>query len=684
MHVPPRPDRDGTGPEATLSRSLADFLVEFSIVLHKRSLYPPGHPFLEWSAVRFADRLERLLGTRESVTLGVARDRLVIGTAATDPANALLRDLAQRLHRHRLAAVEFGRGATLDEIEALLGALSADAERGDGPVGRRLDIAAAWTHIRLRAAEYAGITLQDRADPAGAPPARDLWLELARSALTEAPDAVPADSDPLIVTDPPRTDPASSTADAAYDSVVLDYLSRIAEERSGRAGAGEDRLRRRVSHLLESLDPGTLRRLLEAGADHAQRQPQPLDAAQTVAVDAVVSVLEGAASTSHHTISHFLLRLLHTQARHVDRQAASGQDADPALSRNVARLISDWQLDDPNPGCYTAILEGMVRELPTPGPGHSETHCDPELVVRAAVEVGSAGAAACAAADALAATRRLVHLAEILAAAPEPEAARRIWAHVATPTRLRAEVDASVPDAAAVALLTQHLGPDAAEPLLDALEQAATRSRRALIMKHLSALGPGSAGAAAARLPGAPWYLQRNILLLIGQWRTWPDGFTPVPYAEGGDPRVRREAIKLLIASAGHRSEGIMAGLRDTDDGILALALSAAADGCPAEALPLVARIAASPGRDSSVRVAAVRVLARVRDPHTLRTLVALTLARRRWLGRSLPPKSPELLAALAALAAHWPGEPSAAAVLRHAQAHPDAEVRNAARGLAP
>ena len=81
MHVPPRPDRDGTGPEATLSRSLADFLVEFSIVLHKRSLYPPGHPFLEWSAVRFADRLERLLGTRESVTLGVARAKRSLNRA---------------------------------------------------------------------------------------------------------------------------------------------------------------------------------------------------------------------------------------------------------------------------------------------------------------------------------------------------------------------------------------------------------------------------------------------------------------------------------------------------------------------------------------------------------------------------------------------------------------------------
>src|SRR3954451_13312017 len=72
---------------STLPRELADFLVEFSIVLHKRSMYPPGHPHLKDSAERFARRLNALLGNRDSVTLGVARNRLVIETVTTDPKN---------------------------------------------------------------------------------------------------------------------------------------------------------------------------------------------------------------------------------------------------------------------------------------------------------------------------------------------------------------------------------------------------------------------------------------------------------------------------------------------------------------------------------------------------------------------------------------------------------------------
>src|SRR2546422_8061305 len=114
----------GTRSVATLSSDLADFLVEFSIVLHKRAMYPPGHPHLEEAARRFAVRLESLLTPRDSLAIGIARHQLIIAGVATDPRNALLSDLARRLHRHRLATVRVDRGVTREEIDALLAALA--------------------------------------------------------------------------------------------------------------------------------------------------------------------------------------------------------------------------------------------------------------------------------------------------------------------------------------------------------------------------------------------------------------------------------------------------------------------------------------------------------------------------------------------------------------------------------
>ncbi|MGH7536966.1 MAG: hypothetical protein ACREMG_15520, partial [Gemmatimonadales bacterium] len=114
----------GLRPVTALSRDLADFLVEFSIVLHKRAMYPPGHPHLQESAERFVTRLESLLQPREALAIGVARHQLIIAGVATDPRNALLSDLARRLHRHRIATARFTRGVTLGEIDDLLAALS--------------------------------------------------------------------------------------------------------------------------------------------------------------------------------------------------------------------------------------------------------------------------------------------------------------------------------------------------------------------------------------------------------------------------------------------------------------------------------------------------------------------------------------------------------------------------------
>ena len=84
-----RQEEPGVRSFTTLSRDLADFLVEFSIVLHKRAMYPLGHPHLQESTERFVDRLESLLAPRDSLAIGVARHQLIVAGVATDPRNAL-------------------------------------------------------------------------------------------------------------------------------------------------------------------------------------------------------------------------------------------------------------------------------------------------------------------------------------------------------------------------------------------------------------------------------------------------------------------------------------------------------------------------------------------------------------------------------------------------------------------
>jgi hypothetical protein len=667
---------------ATLAHELADFLVEFSIVLHKRSMYPAGHPHLQDSADRFVRRMSVLLDGRESVTLGVARHRLVIETVTTDANNALLRDLAHRLHRHRIASVHFTRGATSEEIECLLSVLSADPQRGDGPVGKRLDRVGPWSHIRLQAVGYDKFALQDTdaaaaSDPDELESPRDSWIELAQLALANEDSSDVPKEDPLVVAE--AIDRKSG--EVAYDRVVLGYLARVAEEMSGRRGLAEDQLLQKISKLIEALDPDTLRRLLEAGADHAERRKFVLNASQILAADVVMEVVEAAAKASHQTISDNLLRLLHKLAHHAEEGPAPIRvEAESALRTNVARLIGDWELEDPNPTSYNAILEGMVRRSSAEySMVDIQLGCDPAVIIRMALELDCVGPAVYSAVNELISRGDLVRLAELLKAAPRTSTSEELWSYVATPERLESELAVSPLNPDAVAILVERIGTAAADSLLERLASADDRSTRAAIMKQLLALGPGIGAAVVKRLPNAPWFLQRNILVLLGRLGSWPDGFSPVTYVAHSDPRIRREAIKLLLESGDHQPAAVMMGLVDIDDGIVALALAAALESCPPEAVPSVQRIAIDPKRPSELRVLAARIVTRARTPDALRVLLGLIALRRRWFGRRMSPKSPELLAALCGLAAYWRDDPAAAEVLAHARQHSDPDIRAAA-----
>jgi hypothetical protein len=678
---------DGNARKATsLSRELADFLIEFSIVLHNRSMYPAGHPHLRQSAVRFVQRLNALLGNRDSVTLGVARNRLVIETVTTDPKNALLRDLAHRLHRHRVAAVHLTRGATADEIEDVLAALSSDPHRGDGPVGKRLDRIGPWNHIQLRPVGYDRLTLQDpdtgtEAKHGGGMSGRDAWVELARLALTTDVDVGHAtEADPLVVAQAI----GRKSGEVAYDRVVLGYLSRVAEEMSGRKGAVDDQLSQRLSGLIQALNPDTLRRLLETGGSQDERRQFVLNASQVLAADAVMEVLEAAAQASHQTISHNLLNLLHKLAHHAEEGPVSIRaEAEGALRNNVARLIGDWRLEDPNPEQYTAVLEGMVRDAPDTLTEDNQGRCEPEIVVKMALELDCVGPSVYAAVEAMLNRRELVRVATLLDGAPQTDNIAAIWRFVAHPSRLEAELAISPPDPDAIAVLVGRLGLTAVNALLDHLGRTDDRSTRASLMKQLLSLGSQMGDVAVARLPTAPWYLQRNILVLIGRLGSWPQGFNPMSYAAHLDPRIRREGIKLLLESAPHASEGILLGLRDRDEGIVLLALSAALESCPEEAVPPVASIAVDPRRSPDVRMSALRILARSRSRDAMKVLLMYARYRWRWFGRRLAPKSPELLAALSGLSLYWANDPDVSEVLAYARQHSDPEIRSSASAVA-
>src|SRR3954470_5169442 len=391
---------------ATLSRELADFLVELSITLNKHAIYPTSHPLLDVAVDGVANRIGSLfVGDRDSLSIGVARRQLIIEGVATDPLNPVLKELAQRLHDHHIGAVKFVRGITRDELGSALAALAVDPLRSTTPIGHDTErIGELWEHVRFFPLTYDRLQLIEE-DPAEKPSAdqmkagraTQLWIGLARAALV-SDTSEPGKRDEAA--DNAALEPAAVARaidehqrEEAYDQVIVGYLLQIGEELKTAEGPEAAGLQRRVSRLVGSLKTSTLERLLEMGGDKTQRRRFLLDASQGITVEAVIDLVKAASAAEGQTVSHSMLRMLSKLAHHPSGATLRGK-TDPSIRDVMKRLVDDWSLDDPNPEAYRQVLENMSslkHAIDKLASSAVPTECEPERMVQIAIEVGAMG-----------------------------------------------------------------------------------------------------------------------------------------------------------------------------------------------------------------------------------------------------------------------------------------------------
>ncbi len=676
---------------ATLSRELSEFLIELSIALHKHAMYPDGHPSLAPAAAGVVRRGTQLLHGRPKISLGVARDQLVIEGVATDPKHPVLRELAGRLHRHHLAAITFSAGLQSEEVQDVLRILAQEADRTGQPLGLgpRAQLEA-WDHIRLHSMSYDRLEmLDDRGEkgPEGEPLTDErvkgarLWVGLARAALAgqlkeeEEPPSTPAVIAEAI---------DAHARGEAYDQVIVGYLLQIAEELKTAGGAEALELRRRTSRLLAGLREETLRRLLDMGGDAAQRRKFAFDAASGMAVDAVLEVVKAVAESSNNSVSHSLMRMLSKMAAHAEQGAPLARPlADVALRDQVRALMSGWNLEDPNPTGYGAALHRMSRAAPMFAVAADQQHpLEPERVVQMSLEVDAVGPNVWRACADLVETGRLTVLLDLLEGAPsETETVRALWERAASPDTARWVLSDDPVDFVLFDRLMPRVGLAVADPLLDALADSESRTTRRAALERLLRLGAGIGPFVASRLTDERWYVRRNLLALLDAFPELPGELSPLTYLSDPDVRVRIEAFKLALKVPAEREAAITQALGDSDGRLVRTALIASARSLPEDAVPLVIRLAQNPRVAEDVRLQAIRVLgaAQAHTPAALELLLTLADGGRTMFGRpKLPPKSAMLLAALSALASGWGDEPRATMIIARAAVSSDPDIRAA------
>lgn len=677
-----------TQERAVLPRDVAVFLPLLGIALHKITAYPEKHPLLGNAIEAVSGHLRTVLVNRPFLLLGIARTQLLVEGLATDPDNPVLKELAQRLHRHQIGAIKFTGGVTPAELTDMLKLLSGDARTQ--PVGTRLtEFDERWEHIRLFPPAYDRIELTDdgsqrlgEQNPGADTSAGRLWMGLAAAAIAK-------EGAPELHTDPraiARALNEQMRGDGEQAKRVVSILLGLSRELRLSHGGEAAMLKERLSTLLNHMTPETLKELATLGADLAQRRKLVVDAAMVLPAGAVLTLLRSVGDAGEQAIPHAMVRLLTKLAFQAEKGAPSiREEADLALREGVRQLTDRWNLADPNPAAYGRVLERLSRH-PTVG-GTQTAESQPAEAIRLiqiSLETDTVGDAVWSALEELVREGRAR---EVVTMVEDPNVADDIaehyWNRLATPNNMRILLNNEPRDTEVVELLLERMGMQAAEPMLESLEVADNRTIRRRLLTRLGKLGPSIAPMLIERLPGAPWYVQRNLLALLGSLPEIPADFPVAEYASAEDARVRREAIKLLLRLSGHRDEAIIAAVGDDDDANVRLGLVAALDGCPPAAVGRVRMLLNDRKLQLELRVMAIRVLGTVKTAATRDWLVNQALTQPNWFRkRKLMPKSPELLAVIGCLARSFRTDPTAQLALRLAWESNDPDVRTAATGV--
>ena len=676
-----------------LARDLSEFLVELSIALHKHAMYPPGHPSLGPAAERLAARAERLLEGRPTIAFGVARYQLIIDGVATDPNQPVLRRLAEDLHRHHLGAISILPGIEADEIASALHTLAEEHDAGRGPLGlappgQLPD----WQHLRLHPLTFDRLEIVsdepssskgDGGNAAGR--AAHLWVGLASAAMAAdaSQQAQATSAEPAVVAK--AIDEHRGTA--AYDQVIVGYLLQIAEELRSASGADLGALRRRTARLIAALRPETLQRLLAMGGNVAQRRTFVLGATSGMAVDSVVKIIQAAADASGQVISNGLVRMLSKLATHAEFGGEHARPlADGALREQVDRLLSGWQLDDPNPETYGKVLHHLATTSGISANAKSSKRLEHEndalRIVQMSIEVEGSGPLVDRAIDRALETdirgvRALLSSfpAESVAAA---EAVRSRLLDTRTIARL---VEREPLDADTLDELLPLLSIDGYSVLLDALAASPSRTTRRKLLDRIAQTDLDIGPLIVARLDDERWYVQRNMLLLLERLQRVPPQFSASSWTQHPDDRVRHQAIRVQLMIPEERELAVAAALEDTDGRTVRLGLLALQEECAPWFAPRVALIAANPHAAEELRVHAARALGHTREPVALDTLLRVVDGGRSVLGKpKLAARTPLVVAALRALAVGWQSDSRARDMLSLALASSDADLRQAAQ----
>jgi hypothetical protein len=116
------------------AKLLSDAVIELNISRRSVGLYPREHPIARESIEKAFEFLKKLFDLRSSITIGIAKDTLVIDEYTLDRKNPVFREFALSIHNKAIAAITFYCGLEKEELFGLHELITAKDAPPDKPV----------------------------------------------------------------------------------------------------------------------------------------------------------------------------------------------------------------------------------------------------------------------------------------------------------------------------------------------------------------------------------------------------------------------------------------------------------------------------------------------------------------------------------------------------------------------
>jgi hypothetical protein len=259
------------------TRLLSEFVYALNIARRQVAAYPPGHPMIAAAAEKLVSLQEKLLEFRRELTIGIARDTLLIDNKQLDPANPVYRDLAVHLFDAKVAFLTVQVGVTADDVRLLFEVLAYPGERIAAAGGLAALLVSSGVHgFKAREIDYRAFhatevdSLHVPRTLVGNDESAVLWKAFASGMVsgTIDPNGVlelpQGQFDPVLLAEALNREQQAGTGRAAesYDHAIADFLKQSGSQQPNATSRQE--LFDRLGLLIEQLSPELRRRFLNS------------------------------------------------------------------------------------------------------------------------------------------------------------------------------------------------------------------------------------------------------------------------------------------------------------------------------------------------------------------------------------------------------------------------------------